>query len=103
MTSGPGKFPPLGGPRPRPDSMRILAHQTFEQRHDHMMLGRAGDDVRIQVLRLGAVVQVEHLFAITDLDPRLSPSAAGQHGDREKAETGVKQTAGKPRGTRIGE
>jgi putative ABC transport system ATP-binding protein len=50
------------------------------------MLGNAGDDVGIEILRLGAVVDVKNLLPVPGLDTRLAPTAAAECGNGENEE-----------------
>src|SRR5258708_37261896 len=65
--------------------IRRFRHQSFDERHDNVMLDIADDGMRIEILRLGAIADVQNLIAIASLDTRLMFATAGQkrkHGQR---------------------
>ena len=75
-----GQLPTLGGARLGRDAARIFAHESFEQRHDDVMLRDTGDDMRIEIGRFRAVVDVENLLPIARRDARFPAAAAAEHG-----------------------
>ena len=71
-------FPALGDARDDLQGGRILEHQAFEQGDDDVVLGHAGDDMGIELLRLGTIAPVQHLLAVARLDAAFAAAAGGQ-------------------------
>ena len=101
----------IGGDRPRlgeaghgAEVLRVLGHEALEQGHDDLVLGHAGDSLRVEVLHLGAVAHPEdhRLFGRGAVGGRLAceligPATAGETDDQTE-----RKAAGEGGGTHRG-
>jgi hypothetical protein len=60
--------------------MRVLRDEALEERLQDMALRHAGDGLRIEILRLGAVAPVQDLIAIPAGDAAAAGDATGRRG-----------------------
>jgi hypothetical protein len=56
----------------------IERREAFEKSYGDILVGRGGDELGVEVLRLGAVAEVEDADAVTGRDTGLARSAAGE-------------------------
>ena len=78
-----GNLPPLRRARHRMKINRVFRDQPLRQCNDDVMLRHAGDHVRIDVLRLGANRNVQHLVRCALIDRLVAGAATGQNADQQ--------------------
>ena len=64
--------------------MRVFTHQSLEQGHENMILGNAGDDVRVKFLRFPAVALVTGFVRGHRLRRAFRAAAAGHKKDQQR-------------------
>ena len=88
-----GNLPPLRRARHRMKINRVFRDQPLRQCNDDVMLRHAGDHVRIDVLRLGANRNVQHLVMCALIDRLVAGAAtsqdAGQQAKRAAGEDSI--------------
>ena len=71
-----GNIPALGDARDRVQVLRVVAGEALVERHQDLVMRIGLHHRRVEVLRLGADVLVQHLGAVAELDRGLVPAAA---------------------------